>query len=71
MLALTNGSTQFSYRIYSKERCSALLFLGVSDAALHRGRRSLKNLLRGRAMKYTHFELRDIVIQENKFLRVI
>ena len=30
-------------RIYSKERRGALLFLGVSDAALNRGRRSLKN----------------------------
>ena len=28
------------YRIYSKERRGALLFLGVSDAALNRGRRS-------------------------------
>ena len=31
----------------------------------------LEKELKGRAMKYTHFELKDIVIQENKFPRLI
>ena len=32
-------TTNNKYRIYSKERCGALLFLGVSDAALNWGSR--------------------------------